>query len=311
MDTQPIGVLVMAYGTARDFDDIERYYTDIRGGRAPTPELLAELQSRYRAIGGHSPLHEITRAQERTLAEELDRRRPHAFRTFLGMKHSPPFVRDGVAEMREAGISRAIGLVLAPHESRLSIGAYEKAARTALGDKPDIELAMIRHWHLTGAFLDAVARRVSEALRQFPPSSRADVPVLFTAHSLPRRILDDGDPYPGQLQESATAIAQKLGLSQVRTAYQSAGRTQDPWLGPDVCDAVRDLAKAGHRQVVICAQGFVSDHLEVLYDLDVECQDVCRELGVKMVRTASLNADPDFVAALADSVEAKAAQVWP
>jgi ferrochelatase len=305
--TEPVvGVLTMAYGTARDLDDVERYYTDIRGGRPPAPHQLEELRSRYAAIGGRSPLWEHTQNTGRALQRELDRRQRGRYRVVLGNKHSPPFVRDAVAELARLAVERAIGLVLAPHYSRLSIGTYERAARQALGDPPPFPFSMVHSWHLEPRFVAALADRVREAIGRLPEERRPDAAVLFTAHSLPDRILAEGDPYPDQLRQSAEAVASRLGISPVRLAYQSAGRTPEPWLGPDLLDVVRQLHADGVRAVVVCPQGFVSDHLEVLYDVDVECRALCDELGMAMVRTRSMNDAEDFVAALADVVTAAA-----
>jgi ferrochelatase len=292
------GVLVMAYGTPRDLDSVEEYYTHIRRGRPPSPDLLEELVARYRAIGGTSPLLDITSAQARGIEERL------GIKTYLGMKHAPPFIHDGVAAMAGDGVEHAVGIVLAPHYSKMSIGEYAgraSAAAEEMGWKGHLEV--VRSWHLAPGYIDLLARAVDDALHSLAEPARADTTVVFTAHSLPARIVQAGDPYPEQLRESAQAIADLCGLRRWRTGWQSAGRTGDPWLGPDVLAIVTDLAADGARGVVVCPCGFVSDHLEVLYDLDIECKDLADDLGIAYARTASPNVDPSLLDTLADVVQ--------
>lgn len=300
--TEPTGLLGMAYGTARGPDDVEAFYTHIRGGRPPSPELLADLRARYEAIGGRSPFIEITEAQVRALQDELNRRegRP-AFRGYLGMKHQRPSIEDAVGSMAGDGLIDAVGLVLAPHYSRMSVGEYIERAEKAAAEH-GISMAFVEHWHDHPSFVAFVAGRVRGALARLPEGERGRAPIVFSAHSLPVRILEWGDPYPAQLQETADAVAGALGLTNYLTAWQSAGQTGEEWLGPDLTDVVRELAGQGHRAMVCCPVGFVADHLEVLHDIDIEAQAVAREAGVTLVRTDSPNADPGFVRALADVV---------
>jgi len=276
----------MAYGTAAGPGDIERYYTDIRG-RAPTPEHLQELTERYAAIGNRFPLLEITRQQASALERELNSAHPGAFRTYLGMKHSAPFVAEGVAEMRADGIDRAVGLVLAPHFSRMSLGAYEARLREAWGDG----LVFIPGFHDHPAFIGAVRGLLQEALEGYPADH-----LFFTAHSLPERILADGDPYRDQLQETCRLVAAEACLPPWELAFQSRSTTGEPWLGPDILEA---LAASGARRALVCPVGFVADHLEILYDLDVETQAFARRRGIEVRRTASFNDRTEFVDALA------------
>ena len=301
--TNRIGVLVMAYGTASGPEDVERYYTDIRGGRTPSPELLQELKERYAAIGNRFPLLEITRRQAFALERQLESEEPGRFKVYLGMKHSPPFIREGVEQMRGDGIGRAIGLVLAPHYSRLSVGTYvdrvHAAAAKGAGEASDLGFTFIESWHEQPLFIEAVSSRVDEALAKLAPQERDRAMVVFTAHSLPAKIVAAGDPYPTQLQETADLVAKKLGLSNYRTGWQSAGRTPEPWLGPDLGEIIRDVAAAGYPAMVVCACGFVADHLEILYDLDIEAQEHAMEAGIALIRTRSMNDDPDFIAAVA------------
>ncbi len=300
MRQAPLGVLVMAYGTPKNLSEVEPYYTHIRHGRKPTPELLQELISRYEAIGGVSPLNEITEAQGRGIEEQLNRDGGRSCKVYLGMKHVSPFIGDAVKRMAEDGIAEAVTLVLAPHYSTMSVASYQKAADEAATELGAPTLYHVDSWHLHPRYLDVLGRRVQEALNRY--ENPAEVTVIFSAHSLPERILAVGDPYPQQLRETGQAVAEKLGLTRVTYAWQSAGRTQDKWLGPDILDVLRELAADGVRDVVVCPAGFVSDHLEVLYDIDIECQALARELGIRLTRTRSLNADPEFLRALAEVI---------
>jgi protoporphyrin/coproporphyrin ferrochelatase len=297
------GLIVMAYGTPRSPDDVESYYTDIRRGRPPTPEQLADLKARYDAIGGISPLAERTEAQRVALADALEARAPGRFEVVLGQKHAAPFIEDAVAALADAGIERAVGLVLAPHYSAFSVGQYQERAAAA-GAERGLALTAIDSWHLEPAYVAFLADAVTEARATVP----AEHKVLFTAHSLPERALE-GDPYPDQLRETAAAVAERVGLlpwPDWAIAWQSAGRTPEPWRGPDVRTVIAELGETGRAAgVVVCAQGFVSDHLEVLYDLDIEARQVAEAHGLAFARTRSLNADPAVMAALAELVLAR------
>jgi ferrochelatase len=294
------GVLVMAYGTPASPDQIEDYYTDIRGGRPPTPELLEELTQRYRAIGGKSPLLEITRAQAAGIEERL------GIPAYLGMKHAEPRISTAITRMRDAGVQRAVGLVLAPHYSTMSVGDYERRVRTAAAEIGwDGTFDMIESWHLEPGYIDFLCERVDHSFRTLTKDVRRDSTVVFTAHSLPARVLADGDPYADQLRETGEAVAAQLDLGAWQIGWQSAGRTKDPWIGPDILQVITELAAAGQRGVVVCPCGFVSDHLEVLYDLDVEARNVASELGLELERTASPNDDPKFLDVLASVVRKK------
>jgi ferrochelatase len=290
----------MAYGTPRDLDDVEAYYTDIRHGRAPSPELLAELQNRYRAIGGRSPLLEITQAQTRGLGERL------GLPCFLGQKHARPNIPDAVKAAAAAGVERLIGLVLAPHYSKMSIGDYARRAERAAEEAGwDGELDVIPHWYDEPGYLDWLAARVKEALTQLPSDLQEEALVVFSAHSLPERIVQSGDPYPQQLAATARAVAQRAGLHHVRVGWQSAGRTADPWLGPDISEILREEAGGRRHAVVVCPCGFVSDHLEVLYDIDIAARAEAEGLGIELIRTRAPNDDPAFLDLLAQVVGRK------
>jgi ferrochelatase len=300
MTREQIAVLVMAYGGPGNLDDVEPYLKDIRGGRATRPELVEEIRSRYARIGGRSPILELTEAQARGLGRQLGAQ----FNVYVGMRHWRPYIQDAVDTIARAGHERIVGVAMAPHYSNMSVGAYEKKLLQAADGRVDVTL--IRSWWSEGPFLDAVARRVTEALQRFPRPSA--VPVVFTAHSLPEKILASADPYPDELNASATEVAARAHIAAWRFAYQSAGATPEPWLGPDVGDVITELAKAGSEGVLLVPIGFVCDHVEILYDIDVECQAVARELGIQLERTSSLNDDPGLVTAVANVVRAAASQ---
>jgi ferrochelatase len=297
------GVVLMAYGTPRGPEAVEAYYTDIRRGRPPTPEQLADLVRRYEAIGGVSPLAERTEAQRVRLQAELDARRPLRFDVGLGLKHAEPTIEEGVAALAQRGVSNVIGLVLAPHWSALSVGQYLDRADTAAG-AAGLAFQGVRSWHLEPAYLDFLATAVTTELGWLP----SDTTVVFSAHSLPARILDMGDPYPAQLAETAAAVAARVELApeRWRVAWQSAGRTPEPWLGPDILTVISELAAAGTEGVLVCACGFVADHLEVLYDLDIEAHQRAEAAGLAFARTACVNDHPAVLGALADRVVALA-----
>ena len=291
-------VLVMAYGTPRGLDDVERYYTDIRHGRPPPPDLLRELTARYEAIGGRSPLYEITEAQRVGLEHRLD-----GVRTYLGQTHAPPAIPDAVRAMAADDVESVVGLVLAPHFSNMSIGDYRRRVMRAMADSGwEVPLTVVESWHLEPGYISFLVRRVTDALTKLSAPARASAVVVFTAHSLPAKILASGDPYAAQLQETAGAVAGAAGLDHYTIGWQSAGRTADPWIGPDVLDVLERLAGEGARGVVVCPCGFVSDHLEVLYDVDVECVQKASQLGIELVRTESPNDDPEFLDVLATVV---------
>lgn len=296
-----IGVLLMAYGSPSSLEEVESYYTHIRGGRKPSPELLEELLARYRAIGGKSPLLEITYRQAAALEERLRGSGLEA-RVYVGMRHSPPFISEAVSSMARDGILRAVALPMAPHYSAMSVGQYIRIAEEARRDfAQDLTFHYIRSWHDHPGYIAAVAETVLEALGSFQEAQRT-VPVVFTAHSLPQRILQEDDPYPRELLRTCDLVSQACGGLSWTLAYQSAGRTQEPWLGPEVTEVLRGLRREGATSVLVCPVGFVADHLEVLYDLDIEARDVAEEEGIQFRRAPSLNDRPTFIAALTDIV---------
>lgn len=301
-------VLLMAYGSPRSRAGILPYYTHMRGGRPPSREALAELERRYDAIGGSSPLQEVTRCQAEVLRLELERREGSPWDVLVGMKHSPPFIEDAVDQLLDQDYKSAVGLVLAPHFSALSVGQYLARAETAASRGPSqLTLRFITDWHLDPGYVGWLAARVGEVLEvsSAPPSRPAL--VIFTAHSLPVRLREMGDPYPAQLGETAAAVAEQAELSSWTSAWQSVARTGEPWLGPELLEVVREAAAAGTEDFVICPCGFTADHLEILYDLDIEAQAEAARLAVRLVRTPMPNARADFVGVLADLIQARIA----
>lgn len=294
MPEAPFGVLLVAYGAPLDLEEVEPYLLDVRGGRPTPPELVEELRARYAAIGGRSPLLDHTRRQAQALQQRLG-----GLPVLVGMRHWRPYVREALEQARQSGLRRLVALALAPHYSHISIGAYQRAIEAA---RDTIEIAFVPHWYDHPRFLDAVARKLARALERFPAAERPAVPIVFTAHSIPQRLVREGDPYPEQLRTSASAVIARLGPHPWHLAYQSAGRSPEPWLGPDAGDLLAELAAQGVRQALICPIGFVADHLEVLYDVDIEYQRLAHDLGIRLERTESLNADPLLIEALADLV---------
>jgi ferrochelatase len=295
--TEDLGLLCMSYGTARGPDDLVPYLTHIRRGRTPPPELIDEMRARYDAIGGISPLIGITERQVRRLEEQLNREGRRRFRAYHGMKHQSPYIEDVVEQIAADGLGRMAGLVLAPHYSRMSVGEYIERAEKAAADT-GMETTFVESYHRHPAFVAFVKDRVHRALESLPDELRNDSVVVFSAHSLPVRILEQGDPYAKQLEETAQAVAEAEPY-RYRTAWQSAGRTGEAWLGPDVNDRIRALANQGWPAVIVAPVGFVSDHLEVLYDVDIEARRTAEEAGVMFARTRSPNADPEFLRVLA------------
>lgn len=297
-------VLLMAYGTPNSLDEVEPYYTDIRGGRKPTPENLAELMSRYQRIGGRTPLLDITRAQASALQAQLG----DADRVYFGMKHWHPYLAEAVNEMVRDGVKQVIAIALAPHYSKFSIDGYIQRVRDAIEKThAPLDVRFVESWNDHPLFVRSIAERM-EQVRQSFAANWSDIQVLFSAHSLPERILASGDPYPQELRETAELVAKHLDLPRWQFAYQSAGRTGEKWLGPDILEALKKIAAEAPTQgpphrVLIAPIGFVADHLEVLYDIDVQCAELAHELGLEMRRIESPNATPTFIAALADIVK--------
>ena len=297
----PVGVLVMAYGGPAALDEIPGYLADIRHGRTTPPAVLAEITENYRAIGGSSPLLEVSRRQVDALAEELGA----DFRCYLGMRHWSPWIEEVVGEMAEDGITHAVSLVLAPHFSALSVARYQQKVADGLElYRGRIHFEQLASYHDAPGLVEAFAGRVQEGLSRWPEGGRDEVHVVFSAHSLPERVLQSGDPYGEQCLQTARLVAARAGLGEGRWswAYQSAGRTPETWAGPDLGEHIEALAARGVRDVVVVPVGFVSDHVELLYDVDVRARSVADGLGVRLERPPALNDDPLFVATLAELV---------
>ena len=300
MTADRIAVLVMAYGGPGSIAEVDAYLMDVRGGRPRRPGLVEGVRARYAQMGGRSPILELTRAQAKGIGRDLGER----FEPFVGMRHWHPYIQEAVRDIEARGFKRVAGVAMAPHYSNMSVGAYEKKLLQAADERLDV--ALVRTWWKQPSFLDATANRVRQALARFPTGVKAQ--VIFTAHSLPEKIVASADPYPDELKASAAAVAIRAGLEKWRVAYQSAGATAEPWLGPDAEEVITELAHGGHKAVLLVPIGFVCDHVEILYDIDVEYQGVARRLGIQLERTASLNDDPGLVAAVAEAVRAAAAQ---
>jgi protoporphyrin/coproporphyrin ferrochelatase len=277
-------VVLMAYGSPSRIEDIPAYLADIREGKPVSDHAVEELTERYRRIGGRSPLDDVTEAQRAALQAEL------GTPVLVGMKHWTPRIAEAVDAALRGGAERIVGLVLAPHYSRLSIAGYRARLEGALGGRA--ALVFIESWHDHEPFLDVLAQRVHGT----------DAHVVFTAHSLPERILRDDDPYRDQLLETSRLVAERADLAAWSFAFQSASATGEPWLGPDILDELDRLHADGVGKVLVCPVGFVSDHLEILWDLDVEARKRASELGLELSRVESLNDDPAFIAALAQLV---------
>lgn len=293
--TTTTGILLLAYGGPDSLEDIGPYLEDIRGGRPTSPELLAEVRARYAAIGGRSPLLEITRAQAAALQAAT------GLRTYVGMRHWKPRIREAVRQMAEDGVRQAVALCMAPHYSEMSIGAYYRLLDAALAETgADIEFHRVRQWYDEPLFLEALAGLCRRALERFAPEERGAVQILFTAHSLPERIRQSGDPYPDQVRATAEGVARRLGWPPERwgLAYQSAARSPEPWLRPTVEERIREWAQAGHRHLLVAPIGFVAEHIEVLYDLDIAARQWAEQQGVRLERAPLPNAEPAFIAAL-------------
>ncbi len=285
----------MHYGTPATTEAILPYYTHIRRGHPPSPEQLADLTARYEAIGGPSPLTEISEKQARRLQAALAEEGIEV-RLFIGTKHAPPFVGDAVAAMAEAGMEEAVGVVLAPHYSAASVRLYQNAAEAAReACAAPLTLHYLDRWGTLPELVEALALRVEERLEGWDPQETC---VLFTAHSLPQRVVAQGDPYEEELLETSRLVGERLGLPHFRFCYQSASQTGEPWLGPDILDVLDELAASGRKRVLACTVGFVSDHLEVRYDLGIEARERANELGIEYRLARCIDDDPGVLRAL-------------
>jgi ferrochelatase len=295
----PTGILLMTYGSAANAEEVPAYLRSVRGGRDADPELVAEFQRRYRLIGW-SPLVRITLEQGAELQRLLDREHGQGrYRVEVGMLHSKPTIDEAVARLAVAGVQRLVGIVLSPQWSPVIMGGYRRALDAAawrLGS--DAEVVLAGPWHRTPAFLDALAEKVTEALARLDPA----VPVLFTAHSLPKAVVDRDPGYLDQIAETIDAVVERTGLDRARWqfAYQSAGHSPEEWLKPDLKDLLPGLRAEGHTSVLVVPVQFLADHLEILYDIDVAAREEAEEAGLAFHRIELMNTSPAFIRALAD-----------
>ncbi|WP_428909378.1 ferrochelatase [Niallia sp. Krafla_26] len=299
-----IGLLVMAYGTPYKESDIERYYTHIRRGRRPSDEALDDLKRRYKAIGGSSPLAEITLAQAKKLEEQLNQiQDQYQFKMYLGLKHIEPFIEDAVKKMHEDGIEDAVSIVLAPHFSTFSIQSYNGRAKEEAEKLGGPHITSIESWYDEPKFIQYWVDQLTITFEKMTEEEKQNYVLIVSAHSLPEKIINMGDPYPEQLKETAEIIVKQAGVKNYALGWQSAGNTPDPWLGPDVQDLTRQLYdENGYQAFIYIPVGFVSDHLEVLYDNDYECKVVTEEIGASYYRPDMPNVNPQFIDALATIV---------
>ncbi|MEK6750834.1 MAG: ferrochelatase [Chloroflexota bacterium] len=293
-----IGLLVMAYGGPNTIDEVEPYLLDVRGYRPTSPEIIDEVRERYREIGGRSPILEQTREQAAALEAALNAD-GQDFKAYIGMRHWHPYIKDTLAEMQAQGIEKAVGLVMAPHYSRMSIGAYYNKVEEA---NSPVAFSRIEDWHLQPGYINALTNRVRDALKRFPEEVRAEVPVIFTAHSLPEKILEWNDPYPTQLRETVTAVMEQLGSQPHEFAFQSAAISTIPWLGPDAGEVIERLVSEGKKHILLCPIGFVCEHVEILYDIDIVYQKLARSLGVQLERIEMVHTAPQMVTGLAELI---------
>ena len=293
-------VILMAYGSPRSLDEVGDYLAQVRGGRGSSPNEIEHLKQRYQRVGGQTPLLQITNSQADALAKKLVADNAPAT-VSLGMKHWHPFIEDVVEKISIDNPPILIGLALAPHYSKLSIGGYEDCVRRGLARRSsNVQFVMVKSWHTEPSLITALSTRVRNALGEVKGSGATT--VVFTAHSLPIRAVSDEDPYRAQLLETSRLVAEEAKVIDWDFAFQSASGPTGTWLGPSLTEKISELSKRGIKQILVCPVGFVSDHLEILYDLDVEAREYANSLGLRLDRTLSLNDDPKFVEALATIV---------
>jgi ferrochelatase len=301
---RPIAVLLMAMGGPDTLENVEPFLLDVRGGRPTPPELVEEIRERYRVTGGKSPVLDITRDVARRLEQRLNGPGGERFRVYVGLRHWHPYIKAAYAELLDDRPERLVGLCMAPQYSSMSIGAYIKKveeARQALGG--DFPITYVESWHRHPGLIGAIAEHIVQALARFPAEVRARVPIIFTAHSLPERILQTNDPYPAEVRGTMDAVCALIKPATARFAYQSQGRSGEKWLGPDVESTLEELHREGHRDVLIAPIGFISDHVEILYDVDVEFKQLAASKGMRLERIAMLNATGPLIATLAAVLE--------
>lgn len=305
MPEPPIGILLMAMGGPDSLEAVGPFLNDVRGGRATPPELVEEITERYRQTGGRSPVLAITKELGKRLEDRLNGTGPPRFKVYVGLRHWHPYIRETWREIVADGIHRVVGVCLAPQNSRMSVGAYIKKVEDAQAETGEpTRFTYISSWNTHPTLIRAIAANIREGLKRFPDEVRDRVPVLFTAHSLPERILKDDDPYPREVRGTVEAVVAAIRPAVWRFAFQSQGRSAESWLGPTVEETLDDLHRLGHRHVLVAPIGFVSDHLEILYDIDIEFKKRAADQGLWLERIPMLNASPPLVETLADVITA-------
>ncbi len=301
---RPIAVLLMALGGPESLETVEPFLKELRGGRPTPPELIADIRERYRLTGGKSPVLFIMRDVARKLEQRLNGPGGERYRCYVGLRHWKPFIKDAYAELLDDFPERVVAVCMAPQYSAISVGAYIKKVEEAKAElRSDTPVSFVQSWHAHPQLVAAFAEAITQGLQRFAPDIRSRVPVLFTAHSLPERILAANDPYPAEVQGTVEAVAKALGLASYRFAYQSQGQTGETWLGPTVEAMLDELHREGRKQVLVAPIGFLSDHVEVQYDVDIEFRKVAEAKGMQLERMPMLNASPALVDTLASVVE--------
>ncbi len=301
-DAGTVGVLLTALGGPSNLDEVAPFLFEVRGGRSTPAALVEEFRGRYARIGGKSPLLDLSTAQARALEERLNQG-PGRYRCYVGMRHWKPFVRDVLADMQRASLGRIVVLPLTPYHSERTVGLYLRAVEEARREIGATFPTMgVESWNTQPALLDAFAQETVGGLTRLSADGFSDPPVLFTAHSLPRQLIEAGDDYEKELRETMGLILQRVGRVRAQLAFQSAGRSNEPWLGPPLEETLDKLADAGETSVLVVPFGFISDHLETLYDLDIEARELAAKLGLRFERVASLNAHPKLIEAMATAV---------
>ncbi len=302
---RPVAVLLMAMGGPDCLENVEAYLMDVRGGRATSPELVEEIRQRYRVTGGKSPVLGITQEVARSLEQRLNASAGQQYRCYVGLRHWHPFIRETYARLLEDFPERIIGLCMAPQYSSLSIGAYikkvEEARRELVSETP---ISFVTSWHRHPLLIASIVGNIHQTLQKFPLDARSGVPILFTAHSLPERVVAMKDPYPQEVQGTVQSVCEQLGSQPIRFAYQSQGRSGEKWLGPSVEETLAELAQQGHRHVLVAPIGFICDHVETLYDIDIELKQLAQTKGMQLERIPMLNASTALVDLITSIVEA-------
>lgn len=308
----PKAILMMAYGGPGSLEDVEPYLLDVRGGRATSPELVEEIRARYAAIGGKSPLLEITQAQARALENSLNlAAADDTYKVFVGMRHWFPYIREAVGHILHGGHQKVITICMTPYFSRMSTQAYfdqlDQAMATIEKDEGIVlpQVIKIPSWYSNPLFIQALAEKLEQGIQQFPEANETNGKIIFTAHSLPAAIIDQGDPYEQQLRETAQSVAAQLDIPNTRWefCYQSAGARNTRWLGPSLAETLARLAQEKTKNVLVAPIGFVSDHVEILFDIDIEARQQAQAAGIHLERTEALNTSPGFIEALTQIIK--------